>query len=31
MGIDRSIPLSWWPGLVALDLVRTIQPFVGER
>ena len=23
--------LSWWPGLVALDLVRTIQPFVVER
>ena len=22
--------LSWWPGLVALDLVWTIQPFVVE-
>ena len=27
-GLLEASLLSWWPGLVALDLVQTIQPFV---
>ena len=30
-GLLEASLLSWWPGLVALDLVRITQPFVGER
>ena len=27
LGWLEAFPLSWWPGLVAIDLVWTIQPF----
>ena len=30
-GLLEASLLSWWPGLVALDLVQPIQPFVIER
>ena len=30
-GLVEASLLSWWSGLVALDLVRTIQPFVVKR
>ena len=30
-GLLEASLLFWWPGLVALDLVRTVQPFVKER
>jgi len=31
LGLLEAFPLSWWPGLVAIDLVRTMQPFVEGR
>ena len=31
LGWLEAFPLSWWPGLVAIDLIQTIQPFVKER
>ena len=31
LGLLEASLLSWWPGLVALDLVRPIQPFVIAR
>ena len=30
-GLLEASLLPWWPGLVALNLVRTIQPFVTEK
>lgn len=31
LGWLEAFPLSWWPRLVVIDLVQTIQPFVKER
>ena len=31
LGWLEAFLLSWWPGLVAIDLVQTIQPFIKER